>query len=812
AWGACPTDVSTYAHGATIAARATDNAGNTGPSSTVTIQRDTQAPGTAISAISPEYRNTPPQLFFNPTSDGGSPFTTIRLLGRQAPADPWTDRGALTNGMSWTPPTQGRWYVASKVTDEAGNVEPDPTGATDDATFFYDTLAPSAPTVSAVGPSNSRNPNVAWSASTDPGAPTTGSGVQTYRVFILRPDNSLAAQYDVAAPTTNGSVPVALDDGNYIARVVAIDVAGNQSAASPNFPFTVDSITVFSGRAYSDTAPLGYYNGESGVAGVPVTLTHPTSAISTTATNALGDYSFGGLETPGFYTITIAAPAGYVRTTPDEQRRLVVLGSDFPNIHFGLRYIGNQNTQFLWVNTQCTDGSPFPNAPFTVQGPALNTSAATGAEGGWAAEVSQPGVYTVTLIDTGIPLVAPGDVNPVAVTVPADGSGGATFVLDCSNINEGTGAISVRLYDADNIAATPALFANQTVTASNGISTLVGTTNAAGYVTFVGLISGTWTVTAPAISGQWLVLPALQAYVQPVNVVAPLASQLRYGYRAQSDAVSTRKLSEDLSDNGALYVGDVVRYTLAVTNSTGVTLTNVRITDTLPGGLTFGGIESVTPAGCNAGENAGQVLALCPTLGDGEAMRVVFTATVSSANAPLVNSFVWSADELDSEQPGDGCTNAPCGGPDPRLSFDNVDTRKTADPTSVRMGEQVTYTIVVSNAGSAAVTVQITDTLAVSATLLSATPGYAQSGQTLVWSGVVVPAGGTATVTITVQAEPGPAGGYVLNNSVVIGAADGQITRDAPGVTVRALYQAFVPIAMHRWSGRFEVYLPIVMR
>ena len=71
-------------------------------------------------------------------------------------------------------------------------------------------------------------------------------------------------------------------------------------------------------------------------------------------------------------------------------------------------------------------------------------------------------------------------------------------------------------------------------------------------------------------------------------------------------------------------------------------------------------------------------------------------------------------------------------------------TRKEAAPTAARMGELVSYTIVISNAGSAAVTARVTDTLAVSATLVSATPGYAQSGQTLAWSGVNVPAGGTA--------------------------------------------------------------------
>jgi hypothetical protein len=71
-----------------------------------------------------------------------------------------------------------------------------------------------------------------------------------------------------------------------------------------------------------------------------------------------------------------------------------------------------------------------------------------------------------------------------------------------------------------------------------------------------------------------------------------------------------------------------------------------------------------------------------------------------------------------------------------------------------------------------------------------------QSGQTLVWSGVNVPAGGTAAITVTVRAGSGllPEG-YTLFNSVTIGAADGQITRNAPAVQVEP-WRAFVPIVM----------------
>ena len=109
-------------------------------------------------------------------------------------------------------------------------------------------------------------------------------------------------------------------------------------------------------------------------------------------------------------------------------------------------------------------------------------------------------------------------------------------------------------------------------------------------------------------------------------------------------------------------------------------------------------------------------------------------------------------------------------------------------------------------------TARVTDTLAVSATLVSATPGYNQTGQTLVWSGVSVPAGGTAVLTITVRAASGPLpGGYLLGNSVTIGAADGEIVRSAPGVTVEP-WRAFVPVVMRPPDLLSRVFIPVVMR
>ena len=199
---------------------------------------------------------------------------------------------------------------------------------------------------------------------------------------------------------------------------------------------------------------------------------------------------------------------------------------------------------------------------------------------------------------------------------------------------------------------------------------------------------------------------------------------------------------------------------------------------------------------------------------------VVNNAIANSGSSWVLpaGSYWWQATAVDAE----GDTTQADGGEwwpfTVQSAIGNVDTsgptgtRKEAAPTVVRMGELVTYTIVVSNAGSADVAVTITDTLAESATLVGATPGYVQSGQTLAWSNVAVPADGTTVLTITVRAANGPLPeGYFLDNSVVIGAVDGEIVRSAPAVQVEP-WRAFVPIVQRPPDLAPRVFMPIVMR
>jgi uncharacterized repeat protein (TIGR01451 family) len=238
------------------------------------------------------------------------------------------------------------------------------------------------------------------------------------------------------------------------------------------------------------------------------------------------------------------------------------------------------------------------------------------------------------------------------------------------------------------------------------------------------------------------------------------------------------------------------------------TFTTVNSTLVGPGGFSkaapVSGTVIANPVVLTWGTSGGAIrYQVC--LGRAIGLCDVLNNAIASSGASWVlpaGSYWWQVTAVDAE----GDTTQADGGIwwplTVQRAADNVNTggttgtRKEVTPTVVRMGELVTYTIVISNAGSAAVTARVTDTLAVSATLVSATPGYVQSGQTLVWSNVSVPAGGAVVLTTIVRAGSGPLpSGYTLLNSATVGTADGEFTRSAPAVDVEPL-RVFAPIVM----------------
>lgn len=123
------------------------------------------------------------------------------------------------------------------------------------------------------------------------------------------------------------------------------------------------------------------------------------------------------------------------------------------------------------------------------------------------------------------------------------------------------------------------------------------------------------------------------------------------------------KEAEDATDNGRLFVGDTIRYTLTVTNANAVTMTTVRITDALPAVLSLVGVDSVS-AGCTDESSGNTVRVTCGELA-GASAAVVFRALVrpEAAGRAIENRFVWTADQWPgTDNRSNTCVNAPCGG------------------------------------------------------------------------------------------------------------------------------------------------------
>jgi len=261
---------------------------------------------------------------------------------------------------------------------------------------------------------------------------------------------------------------------------------------------------------------------------------------------------------------------------------------------------------------------------------------------------------------------------------------------------------------------------------------------------------------------------------------------------------------------GELAVGAQVTYTLVVTNEAGVTLVNLRITDTLPAQLTLTSVN--VPAGC-ADQSAGNVaIVTCPMLPVSQVVQVEVYATVVTVTGEVVNRFTWTADNLGPDEPPE-CWGLPCDSEDrPRL--DNAETRKQAHASAVRVGDLVTYTITLSNSGTMTATVAVTDVLDARLSYVNANIApNSMAGGVMAWHGVVVPPGAMRHITVTVRAGANTPlwASYAVTNSVQISYRSRTTARDAAAVTVEP-WRVFLPMVMQPPQVMPRAFVPIVMR
>jgi uncharacterized repeat protein (TIGR01451 family) len=199
------------------------------------------------------------------------------------------------------------------------------------------------------------------------------------------------------------------------------------------------------------------------------------------------------------------------------------------------------------------------------------------------------------------------------------------------------------------------------------------------------------------------------------------------------------KSAEDL--NGApLYVGDEIEFTVTVTNE-GATTTGVVITDTLPAGVQLSGAEPFGYTGPNP------LVWDVGSLGVGAEWTGTITVEVDGLFDPLEGNFASvSSDQVDYQQ------SDLVGDWDVENSLVITKVAEDLNGAPLHVGDEIEYTIVVTNDAAVTTGVIVTDSLPSGVGFISADPA---SGGTdpLTWDAGDMNPGELWTGTVTVEVE-----------------------------------------------------------
>jgi uncharacterized repeat protein (TIGR01451 family) len=227
------------------------------------------------------------------------------------------------------------------------------------------------------------------------------------------------------------------------------------------------------------------------------------------------------------------------------------------------------------------------------------------------------------------------------------------------------------------------------------------------------------------------------------------------------------------SGPGTATAGTDINYTLSVTNNGPSAAKNVIITDTEPSAVQ---ILSITPStgACNAGVPGDPLQPTkCSfgTLGVGASASVVISVHIKPDTLGTIHDDARaSSDTFDTDLSNNLATLAT----DVTASAD-LSITKGSSPNPVLAGQQLTYTLIVTNNGpSTAVGVKITDTLPNGTSFVSGVDGNGTTVCALVQANTVVcdlgtmPPTTSKTVLITVLVAPSvPDGTHLINSATV---------------------------------------------
>lgn len=506
--------------------RETDPAGNqSGDSTGFTIVVDTISTTPVITNVTDNVGNAPTTVVSgDPTNDATPTITgTADANSVVTIFDGGTQIAVVTadgtGAWSFTPETalgEGLHSFTAIATDPQGNVSQ----VSNTWGVVVDLTAPGVPVLDTVSDNAAGGivGNLTTGQVTNDATPTlTGRGTAGSTIHIL----NNGVEIGTAPVDSNGNWSFtpnpALGDGSYNIRINASDAAGNVSANSPVFVFTVDTTgpsapgitsviddvgpvtgTLTSGNSTNDARPT--FNG-TGEVGSTVHIIVDGSEIGTAVVNAQGNWTFtpGTALGEGAHAITFNATdaAGNTgATTAPFNLTVDTVAPSAPVISTAADNAGS--VQAPLTSGQSTDdttptltGTAAANATITIyeNGQPVGTATANGS-GAWSFTPSTPlanGSHTWTATATD----AAGNVSPA--------SSGFTLVVDTTPPN--APVISQAIDDVGSI--TGALSSGQTT--DDTVPRLVGTSEPFATVNIYEGATLVGTGTADA-SGSWSIL------------------------------------------------------------------------------------------------------------------------------------------------------------------------------------------------------------------------------------------------------------------------------------------------------------------
>ena len=179
-------------------------------------------------------------------------------------------------------------------------------------------------------------------------------------------------------------------------------------------------------------------------------------------------------------------------------------------------------------------------------------------------------------------------------------------------------------------------------------------------------------------------------------------------------------------------VGDTLTYTITLTNSGNATGT-VTVTDEIPAGTTL--VEkSITNNGV---ESNGTITWTDVEVKAGDTVEVSFKVTINSdTKTSVTNKAV-----IDGNKPTE----------EVETKIANITGAKSVDKSTAKVGDTLTYTIILTNSGNADGTVTVTDEIPTGTRIKDEnTTGYNKETNTMTWSNVEVKAGKSVELTLEV--------------------------------------------------------------